>query len=94
VCGVGRAREQPLQIDERPQIDLRRTYGHPGANHRIEHPTGDRNHDARRSLHLQELTCRSMLYAADADLTPEIGMPTVMNFQLLPDMGRMNGCWR
>ena len=91
MCWFGCTYQQPLQLDECGQIDARRAQGHRGANHGIEHPTGDGNHDTHRPLHLQELTCRSMLYAADADLTPEIGMPTIMDFQLLPDMGRING---
>ena len=28
------------------------------------------------------------------DLAAEIGMPAVVDFQFLPDMGRMNGQWR
>jgi hypothetical protein len=91
VCGVGSAHEQPLQIDERGQINLRRTYDHPGANHRIEHPTSDRDYDARRSLHLKAAARRSLLHSPHADLAAKIGMPPVINFQLLTDMGRMNG---
>lgn len=35
-----------------------------------------------------------MLYPPHTDLAAKIGMPTVMNLQLLTDMGRMNGQWR
>jgi hypothetical protein len=83
--------EQPLQIDERRQIDLRRAYGLSGANHRIEHPTGDRNHHARRTLHLKEKARRSLLHSPNANLAAKIRMPPVMDFQLITDMGRMNG---
>jgi hypothetical protein len=91
VCGICCTYQQPLQLNECLKIDLRRTHGHPGANHRIEHPTGDRNHDARRHLHLKELARRSLLHSPHADLAAKIGMPPVMDFQLLTDMGRMNG---
>jgi len=52
VCGVRRTNQQPLQLNERGQIDARRANGHPGANHWIEHPAGHRDHDAGWPLHL------------------------------------------
>jgi hypothetical protein len=91
VCGLDRTYQQPLQLDERSQIDARRANGHPGANHGIEHPTSYRDHDAARPLHFQKLACRSMLHSAYGDLTAKIWVPLVVDFQLLPDMGRMNG---
>jgi hypothetical protein len=92
-CGSRRRRDQPLQIGQRQEINLWRTQGHPDANHRIKHPGSHRNYDTRRTLHLKKLARRSMLYPPDADLAAKIGMPTVMNLQLLTDMGRMNGQW-
>ncbi|APO77110.1 hypothetical protein AM571_PA00225 (plasmid) [Rhizobium etli 8C-3] len=35
-----------------------------------------------------------MLYPPDVDLAAKIRMPTIINFQFLTDMGRMNGQWR
>jgi hypothetical protein len=93
VCGLGGTRDQIIQIDQRRQIDPRRAYGHAGANHRVNHPPGDRNYDARRTQNLKKLACRSPLNTPHANLPAEIGMPTVMNRQLLTDMGRMNGRW-
>jgi hypothetical protein len=46
VCGLDRDYQQPLQLDERGQIDARRAKVHPGANRGIKHPTGHRHHDA------------------------------------------------
>ena len=40
---------------------------------------------------LKKSARRSLLHAPDDDLAAKIGMPAVMDFQLLPDMGRMNG---
>ena len=65
-----------------------------GANHRIEHPTGDGYDNAGRPLHLKKLARRSLLHAPHHDLVAEIWVIPVMDFQLLPDMGRMNGQWR
>src|ERR1700675_1898807 len=93
VCGVGRTDQYPLQLDECGQIDARRADCHSSANHRIEHPTGDRYHDACRPLHAKKLARRSLLHATHQDLAAEIWMIPVVDFQLLPDMGRMNGQW-
>jgi S-formylglutathione hydrolase FrmB len=49
VCGLGGTHDQLIQINQRCQIDPRRAYGHAGANHRINHPPGDHNYDARRT---------------------------------------------
>jgi hypothetical protein len=54
-------------------------------------PGSDRDYDARRFQHLEEAARRSLLHSTHADLAAKIGMPSVMNFQLLTDMGRMNG---
>jgi hypothetical protein len=91
VCGVGSAHQQSVQLDERRQFDARSTHDHPTANHRIEHPTSDRNHQAGRSQYSKKLTRRSLFHAPNVDLEAIIGMPSIMDFQLLADMGRMNG---
>ena len=94
VCGVGSASQQPVQLDERRQFDTRRTNGHTAADHRIKHPTGNRNHEASRSQNLQKLARRPLFNAPYADLAAKIRVPPIMNYQILADMGRMNGEWR
>ena len=69
----------------------RRALGHRGANDGIKHPVSNGNNHARRTHDAQKSTRRSLRYAPDDDLAAKIGMPAVMDFQLLPDMGRMNG---
>ena len=91
VCGVGGAHQQPLQFNKCCEIYARRALGHRGANHGIKHPVGNGNKHARRTHDVQKSTRRSLRYAPDNDLAAKIGMPAVLNFQLLPDMGRMNG---
>jgi hypothetical protein len=91
VCGHSSVDQQSVQIDKRRQIDPRRAHGHPGASHGIKHPAGNRNHDPGRPLYLQKLTRRSLLHTADANFAPKIWVPTIVDFKLLPDMGRMNG---
>jgi hypothetical protein len=91
VCGVCGAHQQPLQFNKSREIHARRAHGHPGANDRIEHPVGNGNDHARRTHDAQKSTGCCLRYAPDTDLAAKIRMPAVLNFQLLPDMGRMNG---
>jgi hypothetical protein len=91
VCGVASVDQQPIQFDKCRQIDAWRAHDHSGASHRIEHPTGNGNHDTGRPLHLKKLACRSLLYASHDDFAAKIWMPSIMDFKLLSDMGRMNG---
>jgi hypothetical protein len=79
-----------LQFQQRRQIDAWRAHHHLRTRDRVEHPAGYGDGDAR-SLHLQKLAGCSLLYASNKNLAPETGMPRVMDFQLLTDMGRMNG---
>jgi hypothetical protein len=91
VRGVGGTHQEPLQFNKCREIHARRAHGHRGANDGIEHPVSDGNNHARRTHDAQKSTRRSLRYAPDDDLAAKIGMPAVMDFQLLPDMGRMNG---
>jgi hypothetical protein len=91
VCGVGGAHQQPVQFNKCHEIHARRALGHRGANDGIKHPVSNGNNHARRTHDAQKSPRRSLRYAPDDDLAAKIGMPAVMDFQLLPDMGRMNG---
>lgn len=91
VCRLGRAHQQPFQFDKCRKIHARLARGHRGANNGIKHPVSNGNNYARRTHDGQKSTRRSLRYAPDNDLATKIGMPTVADFQLLPNMGRMNG---
>ena len=91
VCGVAGAHQQPLQFEKCREIHARRALEHRGANDGIEHPISNGNNHARRTHDAQKSTRRSLRYAPDDDRAAKIGMPAVMDFQLLSDMGRMNG---
>jgi hypothetical protein len=80
-----------LQLDKRGHVNARRADRHAGANHGIEHPAGDRNHDAGRPLHLKEWASCALLNPTNQNLAAAIWMPSVVDFQFLTDMGRMNG---
>jgi len=80
VCEIGDAHQQAPELDKRCQINARCADCHLGTNRRIEHPTGDRYNDARRPLHLKELTRRSLLDATHQNLPAEIRVTPVMDF--------------
>jgi hypothetical protein len=83
--------QRSLQFHQRGQINARNSHRHRRTRDRIEHPTCDAGDAARRTINQYELAGCSLLYPPNQDLAPEIGVPTVLDFQLLPDMGRMNG---
>jgi hypothetical protein len=91
VCGVGGTHQQPLQFNKRHEIHARRALGHRGANDGVKHPVSNGNNHAGRTHDAQKSTRRSLRNAPDDDLVAKIGVPAVLDFQLLPDMGRMNG---
>src|SRR5580704_18772393 len=79
VCGLDRSYQQPLQLDERVQIDTRAAKGHPDADHWIEHPPCHRDHYAGGPQHFKELPTRSLLHPTHSNLTAEIRVPPVMD---------------
>jgi hypothetical protein len=91
VSGHGNPDQHLLQFQQRRQINARRAHHHLRARDRIEHPASDRDDDACQSLYLHKLAGRSLLHAPNKNLAPKTGVPGVMDFQLLTDMGRMNG---
>ena len=91
VCGVGGGHHQPLQFNKCREIHARHALGHRGANDGIKHPVSNSNNHARWTHNAQKSARRSLRYAPNDDLAAKIGMPAVMDLQLLPDMGRMNG---
>jgi hypothetical protein len=90
-CGIDRTNQQSLQLDERREIDARATKSHAGADDGIEHPPWHRDYDAVGPKHFQILPRCSLLHPTHSNLAAKIRVPPVMDFQLLPDMGRMNG---
>ncbi len=57
----------------------------------VHHPLRNRDNHPIRPLHLEELAGNTLLDPPHDDLPAEKGMPTVVNFPLFADMGRMNG---
>jgi hypothetical protein len=91
ICGNSTQRDQPLEFRQRRKINLWLANFHIGADEGIHHPARNRDDNARGAFHLEKLTSPPLLYPPHDDLPAEIGMPTIMNFPLFADMGRMNG---
>jgi hypothetical protein len=83
--------QEPVQVGERRQIHTRSAHSHVGAGHWVEHPCSHRNNHTGRALNLHKPASRPFLNAANADFAAKIRMPPVVDFHILPDMGRMNG---
>ena len=65
--------------------------GRPYPGGRIQHPGRQHNNHAGRHLDVNDLTVGAPLDVLAANATPIERVPSVMNFNFLPDMGRMNG---
>jgi len=88
---IDRTNQQSLQLHECGEIDARAAKSHSGADDGIKHPPRHRDHNAGWPQHLKKLPSCSLLDTTDSNLAAKIRVPPVMDFQLLPDMGRING---
>ena len=79
------------QFYQRSHVNARRTDCHLCARDGIEHPAGHEQKNAVRIPDLYELAVRSSRYVMDNDLASKTRMPRIMDFQILSDMGRMDG---
>src|SRR3954463_16740550 len=78
-----------MQFDERVYRYPARANLHACARDRIEHPRRYNRDDAGLRFDLHEPPGDTLLAAAEANATPEEGMPAIMNHDFLPEMGRM-----
>ena len=78
-----------MKVSERRRRHARRTERHSGARGRIEHPR--RHHHDHAGLHLDmdELAPGAPLRVVAANTPPLKRVPSVTNFDVLPEMGRM-----
>jgi len=64
---------------------------HACANYGIQHPCGDHRDHARTVVHVDNASGAALLAISIEDFPPVKGVPTIVNLQFLPDMGRMSG---
>lgn len=78
-----------MQVVERGARNLRGTDHHARAGDRIEHPGPDGDHRAGGRLDMDEFTGLTPLAVERAHALFEERMPTIMDDDVPPDMGRM-----
>jgi len=81
--------EQLMQLDQARDRHPRRPEPHPGADGRIEHPCRHHDDHARRHLDMNDVTAGPPLGRLTSNTPAMERVPAVMNFDVLPDMGRM-----
>ena len=82
-------RQHPVQICERLHRRSGGAQFHACACSAIQHPGGDHDHDAWCDLDVNDLAVGSLLTVLALDATSVQRVPTVEDFDFLPDMGRM-----
>ena len=90
-CSQTTLNEYVMQIDQRCHTNPWCADLHARADHRIEDPGRYNDYYAGRSFNVSNWTRGALLDAAQLDPTPVQRMPTVMDLDFLPDMGRMTG---
>lgn len=80
-----------MQIDQRDHCGARRADFHADARDRIQHPCRQRSYHAGRHLDVNKPAAGALLTVVPTDTAPVQRMPTVMDLDFLPDMGRMTG---
>ena len=89
-----------MPISKKLMQNAQRRYGDPrlarlhGRTHgRIQHPLRNHPYYAWISLDVNYATAAALFDVPDLDAATIQRMPTILNFNFLPDMGRMNGNW-
>jgi hypothetical protein len=85
--------KQLMQSTKRRYSDPRLARFHGRTHSRIQHPLRNYPHYAWISLDVNYATAAALLDVPDLDAATIQRMPTILNFNFLPDMGRMNGQW-
>lgn len=78
-----------MKIDERRHRNVRRADRHRRTNRRVKHPCRHDNRRARFSFNDHDISTRALLTIKAAHSSPVKRVPSVMNLDYLPDMGRI-----
>lgn len=78
-----------MQIPQRIRRDERHPENHAGADAGVEHPIREYRYDARLDLDMDDTAAGALLAVMRSNSSAIERMPAVVNFNFLPDMGRM-----
>jgi hypothetical protein len=82
-------RQQQMKIDKCLCRNVSGADRHPRTGRRVKHPCRDDNRRAWLSLYDHDIGVGALLTIKTADRSPVEGMPSVVNLDFLPDMGRI-----
>jgi hypothetical protein len=78
-----------MQIPQGIRRNKRRAEDHAGADAGVEHPVRKYRYDARLDLDMDDATAGALLAVMRPNSSTVERMPAIVNFNFLPDMGRM-----
>jgi hypothetical protein len=78
-----------MQIPQRIRRNDRRAEDHAGADACVEHPVRKHRYDARLDLNVDDAAGGALFAVMRANSATVERVPAVVNFNFLPDMGRM-----
>ena len=78
-----------MQIAQTIRGDARRPELHARANACVEHPLWQYRYDAGFNLDVHHAPAGTLLAVVSSRVAPVKRMPRIVNYNLLPDMGRM-----
>jgi len=78
-----------VQITQGIYRDSRRPERHAGTDAGIQHPVGQCCYDTRLDLNMNDAAGRALLAVMGVCTSTVERMPAIVNFNFLPDMGRM-----
>ena len=82
-----------MALTKRGEGHARYAQFHANANQRVQHPGRHHREYARQDFDMDELPGPASVDTLDTQTPTEKRMPTVVDHNELPDMGRMNGRW-
>jgi hypothetical protein len=84
--------EQLMKLEQRRyRHTWRADRCHTGAGDGVQHPCGDRRDHPGHCFNVNNLPGGALFAVVSPDVAPIERVPPVMNFNFLPDMGRMDG---
>jgi hypothetical protein len=82
--------KKQTQIAKRVDRDARRAQSHSSANNGIDHPMWQDRYDAGCHFDMDNGAARTLFAALHPQSSTIKRVPTIVNLNFLPDMGRMN----